>query len=402
MRERGFSLIEALVATAVVAVVMIGLLSLLDSSTRISKAQTATSESQESLRYALAHVVRGARMVGSGGLPPATPGLNLPGAVEVRDNVAADSLIFGGRTVLANTDVLEMRGAFTGDLLDLASAGGSYSYDGSGAGTLTIAAATVSGESQADAIARLGAYFEGHPEARLPAVIVAAQRNDMALDGGRARAMANYGTVLITAVDGTTGAVSFVTAGSGDAETDFLSLSPGGAFPTGLANPVRVAVVDSLAFFIALDDDGVPTLYRHDRVTNQVSPLVSDVVDLQVAMGCDRDGDGVIVDSQATPDEWLFNVNGETLGDKYNGSDASILLAYLTQLRITLVARIPAPERGWDQRYTGGSDLPAQAYRFENGRDLTADPAYQGIAASGYRYRALTERVKLRSLGPIM
>ncbi len=397
MRQRGFSLIEVLVATAILAMVTVGLLSLFDTSAKISKAQTATSEVQENVRYSVSHIVRVARMAGSGGLPAVALGTGAPllGAVDVDDDTTG-AFNIAGLTPIVGTDLLELRGAFGGDIVDL---GGTFSYNGTldagGTGTVTIAANTVGGQSQADKISRLDTYFADADADPIPVVIAAPLRQDLALADGRRRAQALYGTALLTGSSG--GGVYTFSAVQGDEDYDgFLQLSAQGLFPPGMENPSRMTMLDVVRFFVAYDQDGVPTLYRNEGISGANQPLVTDIVDLQVALGCDRNQDGVITESaDGTADEWLFNADGEAITDLYAAGDTVPLVAYLTQMRLTVVSRIPAADPGWDQH-----SLPPIFN--ENGRDLLADPAYQGMTANRYRYRALTERVKMRSLGPIV
>ena len=68
-KNRGFTLIEVVVAMAVFAIFMIGILNLLDTSTRVSKIETALSDTQENVRFAAYHIMRTARMMGGAGLP---------------------------------------------------------------------------------------------------------------------------------------------------------------------------------------------------------------------------------------------------------------------------------------------------------------------------------------------
>jgi len=60
----GFTLIEMLVAISVFTILMIGLLNLLDNSTRITKIEAALADTQENVRYATYHLMRTARMMG--------------------------------------------------------------------------------------------------------------------------------------------------------------------------------------------------------------------------------------------------------------------------------------------------------------------------------------------------
>ena len=75
-RQSGFSLVELLVTIVIMAEVLVGLLILFDSSSRLARAQTHLAEIQQSLRVGQQEVVRYARLAGIGGLPITR--INLP------------------------------------------------------------------------------------------------------------------------------------------------------------------------------------------------------------------------------------------------------------------------------------------------------------------------------------
>jgi prepilin-type N-terminal cleavage/methylation domain-containing protein len=401
MRERGFTLLEALVALAILALVMIGFLSLFTTSERISRAQSATADVQETLRYVLAEMIRNGRMGGAGGVPAVaqqtiTPPTYVPGGVVVQDNVASGMSI-GGIDVVPSTDILELRGAFTSPIYDIGSGiGGAYSYDStSNTGQVTVPANSVTGDAQ-DTSALVN-HFADPRAAPVPAFIVTVQRANLALDDGHQRLLTNYGAALLTGSEGG-GTFDFTTTAVSGEAAAFLALNPGGVYPSGLANVVNLSIVDVLRYFVGLDPNtGVPTLYVNDRVADTIQPVASDIVDLQVALGCDRDLTGVIpyVGATAGDDYWLFdNRSGspETYADLAKPSDAVPMIAYLRQVRITLVARVPTPDSSWVQPPIANED----------GRNILADAPYLGAAAKNYRYRSLTDLIKLRSLGPIL
>ena len=140
-RQAGFSLVELLVSVVIMAEVLIGLLIIFDSSSRLARAQTHLAELQQSLRVGQAEIVRYARMAGLGGLPITM--LNLPAgqpdaaspiydtfgtfpnkgyAVSVLNNVDEETIVgvvnpgaadLGTDTVLPGSDVLILRGVFS-------------------------------------------------------------------------------------------------------------------------------------------------------------------------------------------------------------------------------------------------------------------------------------------------
>ncbi len=121
----GFSLLESLVALLVLAGVMIGILSLFESSDKLSRTQSYIAEMQTSQRLAQADLVEMIRMSGIGGLPEGIPSAAAAGnsqgvfpsglALAVRKNVPAESRIGNASSpkILTGTDVLILRGVFS-------------------------------------------------------------------------------------------------------------------------------------------------------------------------------------------------------------------------------------------------------------------------------------------------
>ncbi len=111
----GFTLIEMMVAIAVFTVLMIGLLNLLDNSTRITKIESALADTQENIRYATYHLMRTARMMGGSTMPFARGGTggNSWVAGEVHDNQATNFSLWGvSLDNMAGSDILVLRGFF--------------------------------------------------------------------------------------------------------------------------------------------------------------------------------------------------------------------------------------------------------------------------------------------------
>jgi prepilin-type N-terminal cleavage/methylation domain-containing protein len=68
-RASGFTLIELLVAVGLLAIVFIGILNMLDTSTTVSKVEGALADTQENVRFAAYHIMRTVRMTGGGEMP---------------------------------------------------------------------------------------------------------------------------------------------------------------------------------------------------------------------------------------------------------------------------------------------------------------------------------------------
>ena len=114
---RGFTLIEVVVALAVFAIFMIGILNLLDTSTRISEVEKALADTQENVRFAAYHLMRTTRMTGGAGMPFAevagSPGKWVAGELLSNQSGSVSTLYpLGAIDVLDGTDVVTVRGLF--------------------------------------------------------------------------------------------------------------------------------------------------------------------------------------------------------------------------------------------------------------------------------------------------
>ncbi len=427
MRSRGFSLVELLVALAIMALVIGGFLSLLDTSAKISKAQSATAEVQEGLRYVMGHLVRWTRMAGAGGLPVMVgPGNAIwnppdnagrPVAVEVRNNVGT-GVEMGGREVLPGTDILTLRGAFAGIVMDLQTANndperrGEYSYDDPD-GSFRVPLKDLAGNEQHTADFDALVDPTKSPPLWVPVVFSTFGFNEIALDGERRRVIAQYGVAIVKTKDPENRTYGFGTVADVEAQNEYLSMNPVGGFPErldaqGAVN--RVAAIADHSFFVALDDDGVPTLYERDSVADITQPVAADIVDLQVALGCDTNLDGRVTEDVSSPndDEWLFNGSGEDINDTVGGlPGAARMYVYLRDVRISLASRIPVFDPKFSQQpvdaRTGQPRPPSPGgspLALEDGRNLLED-TYKALPGQNFRYRTLMERVKLRSLGVV-
>ncbi|MFV2073284.1 MAG: PilW family protein, partial [Thermoanaerobaculales bacterium] len=114
-RNRGYTLVEVMVALAVFAIFMISILNLLDASSKLSRVETALADTQENTRFAAYHIMRTARMMGGAELAFAA---DLGGGAQwvggrLRSNQTGTIAIpFGNVTVLPGADVLTLRGFF--------------------------------------------------------------------------------------------------------------------------------------------------------------------------------------------------------------------------------------------------------------------------------------------------
>jgi prepilin-type N-terminal cleavage/methylation domain-containing protein len=348
-RRAGFSLIELLVTLGVIAVAMLAVLAIFDSSNRLARVQGDVADLQQNLRIGQQDMVRLTRMAGRGGLagaPPQDqtliplaafpPGTTFLGAwqapaLEVRNNVTAANrrIDLGGTTAPAvnavlGTDVLTVRGSFTNPIYWLNYGPGAAPFN---AATRTI---LVSKEdpSGIDRTARLAPLLGAAGQALL---VVSG------LDS------AVYGVALINAVNdiGTDLQITYFDGSQpGDPplaqQMARLSNGPGGGVFPPLTKVSHVALLEEYRYFVreANDIDGNlrPTLTRAQMLPGTEVPfqnsaanlridVADSVYDLQVALGFDSalagglnqnpveapgpDPFGVAV--VANVDDWLFN-----------------------------------------------------------------------------------------------
>lgn len=111
---RGFSLVEGLVTLLVLSAVMIGLLTLLDSSNRLGKQENQVADTQAGARSGLTELTRIIRQAGIGqgsALSSLMPWVNnAPSGTTLTATTAPTT-----RTLREGTDAVEVRGVLLGD-----------------------------------------------------------------------------------------------------------------------------------------------------------------------------------------------------------------------------------------------------------------------------------------------
>jgi prepilin-type N-terminal cleavage/methylation domain-containing protein len=379
--QHGFTLVELLVSMMVVVFLVVGLLQILDASAHVSKVQNDVAEMTETLRFTVQEMVRTLRMGGTGGLPLLAPGaggsLSLI-AVAVDDNVTEGSRSFGSgsqsRTARTGSDVLTVRGVIGGELYDVrggvAIAGVDPNY--------TIRLDPVSPYSGQQQVLR-------SPAVGTPVLMTTIWELPVPLINGQTRFFSKYNIGLSTGfssnADGSLD-VSFTSVGANEDQSAILALNEDGTFqPFQEEYVITAGFLDDLVFFIADNDVGEPALYLFQRSDGSVTELVSNVADLQVALGCDvNPSDGTLTEVGVTTgdDEWFYNVAGET-------APSAQQMALLHEVRLSLVARSAHLDPWW----TSPADILP-----ENAPDLTGDDLR-------YRYRSHSVRVTLRSHPPM-
>lgn len=359
-RQLGMSLVEALVGILLLSLVFIAFFSMLDMSARVAKSQGNISDATENLRFSVAALVKNVRMAGTGGVPLVYDGGSglTPLALEVDDNVSATNI--GGRTTLANTDVLTVRGVITGELYD-------------------IGQAAVNSPPSQVVVTRIDPFAPATlQDLSMPStpvgslLLIGLQRplNVQSTTIPGVRKYSQYRVVSVTdasfdsATPPTTMTISF--NGSAAAAS---SLNWGGSYTTFTnTDAFATGFLDRLQFFIANNDAGEPTLYRFHG-TGSAEELVPNVSNLQVALGCDLNQNGLVEDS-----EWF-------LSKAHPGAPTGDQMITLSEVRLSVVARAQDPDMNYTEPQTGQP---------ENGVSLTS-------AALRYRHRTITVRVALRS-----
>jgi prepilin-type N-terminal cleavage/methylation domain-containing protein len=111
----GFTLVELLVSLAVTAVLILGVLTTFDLSSRVNRVQMGVADLQQSMRIAQNEVVRLARMAGRGGVTANR-------AVVLTNNVASGTKLVttvAESEILEGTDVITLRGVMGGSLYQI-------------------------------------------------------------------------------------------------------------------------------------------------------------------------------------------------------------------------------------------------------------------------------------------
>ncbi len=421
-RAAGFTLLELLIAMAIMVLIMVGILDLFDRLNRLSRVQLNLTEMQQSLRVSQRELVRMTRMVGRGGLDGLrtvngtvmTDGRILRGpAVEVRNNMpapAANRRAVQGQAAtqaIQGTDVLIFRGVFTTplylvDILDPNTVTLNPPDVDGRTGTVRIDALTPTLIRQ-DFAPLIEAITSNVPEALLlidawnPSTYGVAQLNP---------------ATSVVAADSIT--IGFTTKDS-DGDAKFyksLSWDNGVAtFPTFPRGIGFVGMLEEYRYYIreeyAVSGDATTellprlsyarvfpateTAYRGD-LNNLRIDIADYIFDLQVALGFDSSADGVAdgkVTESATgaDDDWLFNVADDQtkLGAAPWNTSMPLLNA-----RITTMTRSAAPDPGFenhqplagleDHDYSAGSPY---AYNLVNGTTIGPD----GLTVDARKYR---------------
>jgi prepilin-type N-terminal cleavage/methylation domain-containing protein len=333
----GFTLIEMLVAVAVFTVLMIGLLNLLDTSTKVSKIESALADTQENVRYATYHLMRTARMMGGSIMPFARGGAggNAWVAGEVHDNAAGNFSIFGATIDnMPGSDILVLRGFFDVAPFFIRTADVNLA-----ATTVTIREHTDVGTSTERVINDLSPYV-GVANLFLGRGLILSTpmgRTEVApglFIGGE------YVTVEVTGTTGVTGTSpnrQIVLTYSGTAAWGALNWdgNPTPANQPDFWSVPRAGIVEAYAYYVDANMVLRRVAQRNAAVNPVGEPVAVNIGNLQVELGVDANGDSAI--DPAT--EWDAS---PTLAEALAGTGAMAM-------RIAVLGRTPFEVPDWTE-----------------------------------------------------
>lgn len=399
--EAGFTLTELLVAGAVMALALLGILALFDLNRELARSQTLVADLQQSVRVAQNEMVHDVRMAGRGGLGR---GLLPEGlAVAVRNNTPAsggDSYIAVGDNatdkIVAGTDVLTVRGVFSTPIYQLNPAVGGLVLDD--ALSPTQGRVTVQNPVPNSGIAQdLQPLFDA--KANDPLLLVSP--------------LGAFAVVAVTGVnrdsdDQVTLSFAIGTVGDSNLKGYYIGLTNG--FPAALRTVAHAGLMEEYRYYVredyvvsgATSGDLAPKLARARFLPNSQTlhpdqpgeDVADNVFDLQVALGVDTANDERIDDTASGADDWLFNSPDDL--DSTGALKTPTLwnnagsLPRLYYVRLTTLARTDLRDR----------DYQAPLLTTVEDKDYTQSPhsAFNSRTERMYRRRTLTTVVDLRNL----
>jgi prepilin-type N-terminal cleavage/methylation domain-containing protein len=434
--ERGFSLLEIMVAMVIMAMVTVAMLTFFDTANKLTQTQSGIAEMQSSQRVAQQELVRMIGMAGIGGLPegmnPASPSVQpnmvfpLGLAMSVQNNVAGGTLIgdAGSAAVVAGTDILTLRGVYTTDMLFIVPAA-PLTLDVNGATSLVLSSTVDAGVIQQldelrgalndkDAII---VYDSFNPEAyavleldlggSLLGVLGAPQMTLRLLLGATSTYGREYGLMVLgtTLLQGSGGQL-FELPGAPITQVQL----PRTVGAIGILEEFRYFVRSD--FSIASDNTSlampVLTRARFQPNTNDPYPvaavasvdLADWIADLQVAIGVDLatvanvftgqmevDGQLLEIGLAMDDDEVLFNFPGESnvnvLGTTWANPNAQIMSTRVTTAALT---------GRWDHHFAGATFAVVEDNQY-NAASLFNTSQYRIM-----RKRILQTTVEMRNL----
>jgi prepilin-type N-terminal cleavage/methylation domain-containing protein len=369
--SRGFTLIEMIVVVFLLALAMLGILSVFDASARINKSESDVADAQGAVRYGIYSMTKAIRMAGSGGLyvsqavlNHADPDSSLPGISVTNvdpnsyDNVQEPTTVTsltGVIHVRPGTDMIEVRGVINSPLLgfDLSTgcepcnpvsdpSGGCAPC--TGARGVDAAATTHTPHVNDDVpnrqqFSQIDDYTAGATAAN-PMFVLVAFNDDMhpnctTFNANSAYSLYPQPPYNVGTIEAPTrlvgGSPTFGTVNFADARAMQFNSAPGGTETPGengapaqaLKNVRHAGILDDMIFFI---DNGTDALHQHPSLAQgirrgnafDVVTLADDVEDMQIAYGVDIDGNGDINRiAAATASDSDSNVSSVAGGDEW-------------------------------------------------------------------------------------
>ncbi|HVR28389.1 MAG TPA: PilW family protein [Thermoanaerobaculia bacterium] len=408
--QSGFTILELLIAMSISIAVIAMIIVLFQHSGKIARAQTFVADMQDALRKGQQEMIRVTRMAGRGGLPLGTLPHGIALAVRNDTPAAGDRhhIAVGDTSspaVLAGTDVLIVRGVIGTPVYQSTPLGADFSLD-----------------DPADPQSGSIRLFDPHPTSGIPQDLEILVRELASDDHPALLLVSPLDVWAVVEVDVAASDLSAspdqVTlafhvgraTGSGVAD-QYAKLS--GGFPAELRNVSHVGLLEERRFYIREEYERpgdvtsllVPRLAElrfypntqlaHSANSDFNSEIADNILDLQVTLGVDVDGDGIVAegadDAARASDEWLFNVAGDV---DASGEPLSPLIwnpanATLHYVRISTLARTDRPDLGYQAE---------ELVRIED-RDFSASPhRLNEVAERRFRRRILSTLVDMRNL----
>jgi Tfp pilus assembly protein PilW len=383
--QRGFTVIEVTLALFVTAEIIVAGLALFDFHNKLARVQAQVSDMQQALRVAQYDMVRMTRMAGRGGVPAIVQlgTANVVwGAVSVRNNVGtngvSDSVAIGfAGTPLAvdGTDILKLRGVFSSTVyqvnstvagsLTLLPAGSTPATATSGkvvvcaytatgvAQNLTPLISTISAEASAG---QTDALLMNSPLSDSIYAVVEVNPSASVVTGNQAACSVPAWVTTAPTPNGVALAFNIASDTLSNAFQTLSSTASVTGLPAQMTSVSSVGILEEYRYYVRQDyvvpgnanSDPAPHLSRarmypatelpyQNNATNLQADIADSVLDLQVSLGVDLNGDGIIEEDNPpdTNDEWLGNAVGDIL-TPMNGLQ---IQQPLHEVRITLLVK---------------------------------------------------------------
>jgi hypothetical protein len=433
--ERGFTLIEVVVATLVTAEVILAALALFDFHNKLARVQGQVTDMQQSLRVAQYEMVKLTREAGRGGLPAYLQAGTVNesyGAISVRNNVGGAvsnqiAIGFANSPVAVNgTDILAVRGVFSNPIffLDPTHTGKVTLLGGVTPATATAGRVTVCATSPANSIPQdlsllIAAVKSAATAGQVEALILGSQINDgiyavVELDTANSNWTTNQPLCPASTANPNGVLIAFnVTGGTYASKFQQLgAVTSVNGLPPQLSTVVTLGILEEYRYYVRQDylvpgnaaTDLAPHLSRarmypgteipyFNDPTNLQTDVADIILDLQVALGVDNDGDGLITEgtglgnppsqTPTTTDDWIYNVAGDTPFPPVPQKPPPLL-----EVRISTLAKTGNP----DFKYSGPIITNIEDHTYVAG---DFPNTFHGRT---YRHRLLTTVVGLRNL----